>query len=252
LAVVLDYKKTTDKDGKVQQTPLDKAELDRITELVKKAVGFDASRNDSINVINLPFQETAAGDLEEDGGWLHDMGMAAAPVSVVADQPRPPAASASASGKRPGEVIATYTAHYRLGQADYDEIFSLIDAKTQVNVGTCGMGVTSPGGYREQHPEEVIALNIWLFDKMDTENVRSYQRVLISEYVIDSGKEADYENIRGAVGKPIVAQSGLDFTIEGENLLMACRVLEANYVQNGASKGVFQDVKVEMSVMKKG
>ncbi len=55
VAVVLDYKKQLDKDGKVKEVPLDQKELDRVTELVKKAVGFDASRNDSINVINIPF-----------------------------------------------------------------------------------------------------------------------------------------------------------------------------------------------------
>ncbi len=67
IAVVLDYRKTLDAEGKVQQQPLEPAELERITELVKKAVGFDPERNDSIHVINMPFQ----GDLpvagEEEG-----------------------------------------------------------------------------------------------------------------------------------------------------------------------------------------
>ncbi len=79
VAVVLDYKKKLHEEGKVQQTPLDKAELDRITDLVKKAVGFDASRNDSINVINLPFQGEALQEGEEDSiplwqqPWLWDL-----------------------------------------------------------------------------------------------------------------------------------------------------------------------------------
>jgi len=41
----------------VQQVPLKESEITRITELVKKAVGFDAERQDSINVINIPFQD---------------------------------------------------------------------------------------------------------------------------------------------------------------------------------------------------
>ena len=60
VAVMLDYRKEIGSDGQLQQTPLDDAELTRLTELVKKAVGFDASRNDSINVISMPFQ----GDVE--------------------------------------------------------------------------------------------------------------------------------------------------------------------------------------------
>jgi len=79
IAVLLDYRKKLDKDGKVQQSPLEQAELARITELVKKAVGFDASRHDSINVINIPFQEQAASEGEEEGipfwnqPWLWDL-----------------------------------------------------------------------------------------------------------------------------------------------------------------------------------
>lgn len=56
VAVMLDYRKKIGDDGQLQQTPLDEAEIARLTELVKQAVGFDASRNDSINVINMPFQ----------------------------------------------------------------------------------------------------------------------------------------------------------------------------------------------------
>lgn len=57
VAVMLDYRKQIDSDGQVQQMPLKESEIARITELVKKAVGFDAERQDSINVINIPFQD---------------------------------------------------------------------------------------------------------------------------------------------------------------------------------------------------
>ena len=199
-----------------------------------------------------PVNEKDEAEFEEDSGWVTDMGMAAATASVIVDRQKPAAAPVNSPSKVQREVVATYTAHYQLGQSDYDQAFSLIDPQSQANLGDCGVGVTSPGGYREKHPEEVIALNVWLFDKADNERIGNYQRVLISEYVIDHGKEADYRHIRGVSGDPMVAQSNLEFTIEGENLLMACRVLEADYVQNGAGKGVFNNVKVEMSVMKKG
>ncbi len=70
VAVMLDYRKQIGADGQLQQTPLDDAELARLTELVKKAVGFDASRNDSINVINMPFQgEVGLEPAEEVPVW---------------------------------------------------------------------------------------------------------------------------------------------------------------------------------------
>ena len=199
-----------------------------------------------------PVAEDDDADWEDGAGWVTDMGMTTAASSLIANREKPAATPANPARKGGREVVATYTAHYQLGQSDYDEAFSLIDPQTQANLGDCGMGVTSPGGYRDNRGEEAIALTAWLFDKMDNERIGNHQRVLISEYVIDQKKEADYENIRGVVGKPIVAQPGLEFTIEGESLLMTCRVLEAGYIQNGASKGVFKDVKVEMSVMKKG
>ncbi len=202
--------------------------------------------------VEVPVYEEDETELEEDDGWVTDMGMAAATASVIADRQKPQTAPVNSSSRVQWEIIATYSAHYQLGQSDYDQAFSLTDPQSQANLGDCGVGVTSPGGYRERHPEEVIALNVWLFDKVDSERIDNYQRVLISEYVIDHDKEADYKRIRGVSGEPMVAQPGLEFTIEGENLLMACRVLEANYIQSGASKGVFNNVKVEMSVMKKG
>jgi len=67
IAVVLDYRKQPDDKGNVQRSPLDQAELERITELVKKAVGFDAARNDSINVINIPFQNDSPAEGGDEG-----------------------------------------------------------------------------------------------------------------------------------------------------------------------------------------
>lgn len=55
VAVVVNYKQTTDKDGKAVMTPLTKAETVQITNLVKEAMGFNAERGDSINVVNTPF-----------------------------------------------------------------------------------------------------------------------------------------------------------------------------------------------------
>ena len=56
VAVLLDNVHTVDKDGKPHERPLSQAELDHITQLVKDAVGFDAKRGDSVNVLNSTFQ----------------------------------------------------------------------------------------------------------------------------------------------------------------------------------------------------
>ncbi len=55
VGVVVDYKKKVLEDGKIEQVALTEQELQHITALVKEAVGFDAARNDSVNVINTSF-----------------------------------------------------------------------------------------------------------------------------------------------------------------------------------------------------
>ncbi len=57
VGVVVDYRKRVLEDGKIEQVALTEQELQHITALVKEAVGFDASRNDSVNVINTSFQD---------------------------------------------------------------------------------------------------------------------------------------------------------------------------------------------------
>jgi flagellar M-ring protein FliF len=61
VAVLIDNLRTADAKGKITETPLPADQLDRITALVKDAVGFDTTRGDSIEVLNAPFR----GDLLE-------------------------------------------------------------------------------------------------------------------------------------------------------------------------------------------
>lgn len=57
VAIVVDDRLTVNADGEVQRTPLTPEELERITNLAKEAVGFNAQRGDSLNVLNASFQE---------------------------------------------------------------------------------------------------------------------------------------------------------------------------------------------------
>jgi flagellar M-ring protein FliF len=52
VAVLIGDRIVTGTDGKVTKVPLSAQELSRVTELVKDAVGFDASRGDSVSVVN--------------------------------------------------------------------------------------------------------------------------------------------------------------------------------------------------------
>jgi len=55
VAVVIDDKKVTDKNGKVTSTARSSEEIQRITALIKEAVGYNIQRGDTVNVINASF-----------------------------------------------------------------------------------------------------------------------------------------------------------------------------------------------------
>src|SRR5262245_35860717 len=56
VAVLVDNQRTTAEDGTVTETALSQEQLANMTQLVKDAVGFDASRGDSVNVVNASFK----------------------------------------------------------------------------------------------------------------------------------------------------------------------------------------------------
>ncbi len=57
VAVLVDGRYTTAEDGTKTYEPRPQAELDKISTLVRSAVGFDDERGDSIEVVNMPFTE---------------------------------------------------------------------------------------------------------------------------------------------------------------------------------------------------
>jgi flagellar M-ring protein FliF len=90
VAVLIDNLRTTDKDGKVTETPLPQDQIDRLTALVRDAVGFDQTRGDSVNVVNSSFLGTAApeeGELESvpiwEKAWVQTLAKVLAGVIVL-------------------------------------------------------------------------------------------------------------------------------------------------------------------------
>jgi flagellar M-ring protein FliF len=58
--VLIDNVRSTGADGKTTSKPLAAQELEHVTQLVKDAVGFNAERGDSVNVVNSAFHEPDA------------------------------------------------------------------------------------------------------------------------------------------------------------------------------------------------
>ena len=72
VAVLIDNLRTTAADGKVTESPLPADQIERVTALVKDAVGFDPTRGDTVNVVNSSFAGVAVvpeGELESQPFW---------------------------------------------------------------------------------------------------------------------------------------------------------------------------------------
>jgi flagellar M-ring protein FliF len=63
-AVVLNNQSVTDEKGKVTSTPLTEVQLEKMTALVREAVGFSKERGDSVNLMNAPFAKVADENME--------------------------------------------------------------------------------------------------------------------------------------------------------------------------------------------
>ena len=87
-AVVVDYREVPNDAGVLERVPLDEAEVERIAALVREAIGFNAERGDSVNVINASFrpQETPEPAPEPplwQEPWVADLARTALAVGMV-------------------------------------------------------------------------------------------------------------------------------------------------------------------------
>ncbi len=70
VAVLLDYTETQGEEGGAVYEPRSQDEVDRLTAIVRNAIGFDTERNDQIEVVNMSFDHTA---LDSEGGFVDNV-----------------------------------------------------------------------------------------------------------------------------------------------------------------------------------
>src|SRR5690606_3599845 len=69
-AVLVDYRRDVDAEGKEAQVALSPAELESINALVREAIGFTEARGDSLSVLNTPFTREEVPPLPEVPAWM--------------------------------------------------------------------------------------------------------------------------------------------------------------------------------------
>ncbi len=144
------------------------------------------------------------------------------------------------------KYVGSYECTYHIGVDEYDESYPVTDPTTQRYIGECGMGVSTKNRILHKNPDEVIALEVWLFDKSDERNISDQMRVLMSEYASDHYADAFIKD-RNGDNRPFVAQPRTPFQLEGRNLVLNGEVVAVEYDRNG----IFQSVKVKLDVLRR-
>ena len=167
-------------------------------------------------------------------------------------EPTPVASAIPAPTQRPRyKILEQHTLQYRVGIQEYDESKAIMDQAAGKYIGEFGMGVSTKNALAQTTPDQVVALEVWLFDKSDERSMGQQTRILLSEYAVDHNLEQLFLKERQDNPRPFTAQSGVHFQLESQNLLLDCVLIEVKYAQSGPAKGIFQSVKVEMTVQQK-
>ncbi|MFN8439328.1 MAG: hypothetical protein U0175_01065 [Caldilineaceae bacterium] len=174
-------------------------------------------------------------------GWGENSQPRLEPVS-------PPVRTGSAPAARyPGaKAIESFECTYYTGMGEYDESFPITDPTSKRYIGECGMGVSIKNRILHKNPDEVIALEVWLFDKADGNSLNNQMRILMSEYASDRYADVFHKE-RNGEARPFVPQPGLTFQLECPSLMLKGEVLEAEY----SREGIFQKVKVRMDILRR-
>lgn len=190
-------------------------------------------------------------------------------ASTEEEQPRaawaPPAARRSDTGRAEiksserapvavrtrAKVIDQHSFQYRIGIAEYDESRPIVDPQSGKYIGEFGMGASSKNGLAQIAPDQLVALEVWLFDKSDERNLGNQTRILLSEYAIDHNLEQAFLRERQDNPRPFTAQPGIHFQLESQNLLLDCTIVDVEYSTASATKGIFQAIKVDMTIQQK-
>lgn len=69
VAVLINHKQEVGADGKMLRRPLNEGEKNQVTALVKDAMGFNAERGDSLNIMNSAFAQTPHENVDEPAFW---------------------------------------------------------------------------------------------------------------------------------------------------------------------------------------
>jgi hypothetical protein len=141
-----------------------------------------------------------------------------------------------------GEVppMHQFTTTYVLGDNLFDDSFSIESASGEF-LGECGVGISESIGVGEA--KRVTAFDVWLFDQNDISTVT---KVLMSSHAYyDDALREELEK----KGEPILAEPGIEFVLETQNLRIIVRVMDMVYGEGPLPEGsYFERMSLELSI----
>lgn len=192
IAVLINGTTTTTEEGETVYEPRAPEEMEQLASLVRSAAGYDESRGDTIEVINMRFVDLAEGLPEEsDEGWSGFVGaqlMRAAEVLVLGivavlvlllvvrplvgrmveggfergavRLPDETAARAAIAGPRPQEATEREPTQSEVVAEEIDQMIDIGKVEGRVRASS----VRKIGEIVEKHPEEAVAIiRNWLY-----------------------------------------------------------------------------------------
>ncbi|MBK8046292.1 MAG: hypothetical protein IPK16_03675 [Anaerolineales bacterium] len=139
-------------------------------------------------------------------------------------------------------IIDSHIATYQVGVFDFDFTKNVENPDGSGYIGEYGIGISERHGILNNNLDQVVAIEVYLFDKSDENNLSTTTRALLSEYAHDNlYKYFEQE-------KPITLQKTTPpFQLEGRRLLLDCTVKDVKYTRDG----IFQSVSVDLKLMQK-
>jgi len=142
------------------------------------------------------------------------------PTEPIRVGQRPPSGPEAAQPEGRGQPLGHFVASYVSGQDSYDQSFS-IESPSGEFLGECGMGISEIISVGP--PANVIAFEIWLFDKND---IRTVTKVLMSNYAYND------DALRAKLapkGEAVLVQPGKMVVLETASLRINAVISEMEY-----------------------
>ena len=191
---------------------------------------------------------------DDDGAWAEEV---SPPPSAQPLAAQTPAGAPQRSGGSPGwvagasrleryQTIDHFHAEFTAGMTNFDWMQPIRGAQDGVYAGEYGAGVSERHGMLNNDPEQVVAIEVYIFDKSDEKHLVNVSRVVLSEYA-DTNLRKHFEREKDRLG-PIVAQPNTTLQLETRQFVLLCTITEVVYSDEGIFKRVAMDMELKKRV----